>query len=58
LDKSVAAVIIGDERLDLVMEHGTKEIKDPPIDISMQLFTDGARVLVVNGNKILHISTK
>jgi hypothetical protein len=58
LDKSVAAVIIGDERLDLLLEHGTKEVADPPFDSSMQLFTDGVRVLVINGSKILHISTK
>ena len=58
LDKSVAAVIIGDERLDLVVERGTKEVANPPFDSSMQLFTDGVRVLVINGNKILHISTK
>jgi hypothetical protein len=58
LDKSVAAAIIDDERLDLILEHGTKEVSDPPFDISMQMFTDGVRVLVVNGTKILHISTK
>lgn len=58
LNKSVAACIVGDERLDLITQHGTKEIQDPPFDSSMQLFTDGVRVLVINGSKILHISTK
>jgi hypothetical protein len=58
LNKSVAACIIEDERLDLITMNGTKEVLDPPIDISMPLFSDGVRVLVVNGNKVLHISTK
>jgi len=58
LNKNVGAAIIEDIRLDLITMNGTKEVADPPIDISMPLFSDGVRVLVVNGNKVLHISTK
>lgn len=58
LDKSIAAVIIEDDRLDLVLEYGTKEVKDPPFDCSMPLLTDGSRVLVINGKKVIHVSTK
>jgi hypothetical protein len=58
INKSVAAVIIEDERLDLVLENGIKTLKDPPFDNTNKLFTDGVRVLLINNNKILHISTR
>jgi uncharacterized protein YlzI (FlbEa/FlbD family) len=55
---SVAAIIIGDEELRLRVDVGTKVIQTPPFDSSMTMCSDGARVLVINGKKLLHISTK
>ncbi|MCK9429343.1 MAG: hypothetical protein M0R17_05025 [Candidatus Omnitrophica bacterium] len=58
LNKSVAAAIIEDERLDLILDSGIKSVKDPPFDNTKKLFTDGVRVLMINANKILHISMR
>lgn len=58
LDKGVIVYV---DESDIVLELpgiGAKKVNNPPFDNSNSIYTDGARVLVVQSNRLLHVSMK
>lgn len=50
---------VGDEKLSLFKDlTGTKEISDPPFDVSMRLYNDNMQVLFVDDKKLYSITMK
>lgn len=56
LDNGIAVYVDENELVLRMFGLGAKKIQNPPFDNSSRLCTDGSRVMVVNGNKLVHVS--
>lgn len=57
LDNGIAVYIDENQLVLRMFGLGAKKVSNPPFDNSSRLYTDGTRVIVVNGNRLIHVST-